>query len=138
MEGSFCDRRSAVDRGFWHSSEVERPEVRRVGLRAGEVEVGDELVAHVALSLLGERVVLEGIVGRRRLGKSGEHRGLCPVKVWGGVEVSEGRGDVAPVAVSVVDGVEVHVEDLGFWGLERELDPEPDLPQRCAHPFPRP
>ena len=40
------------------------------------------------------------------------------------------RGRVTPVAVPVVDGVEVHVEDLRLGIVERQLDPEPDVVQR--------
>ena len=92
------------------SSETERLGVRGIRLRGGQIVVDDELVEHVALTLLGEGVAHERIVGRGRRWEAGQHRRLRPVqRGWSGAEVPARRGRVTPVAVPVVDGVKVHI-----------------------------
>ena len=77
----------------------------------GQDVVGDQLVEDLTLALLCEREVLNGVVLRRRLRKSREHGRLGPGELVGGnAEITTSGTHIAPVAVPVVDGVEVHLE----------------------------
>jgi hypothetical protein len=64
---------------------------------------------------------------------------LGPVQRSRGLaEISSRRGHVSPVPVAVVDGVQIHLKDPLLGVAQRELDAEPDLPQRPADPRSRP
>ena len=98
------------------------------GLGGAEGMVGDQLIENLALTLLGKSEVSHRVVVRGRLGKPGEHGGLGPVELaWVNSEIASCGVEVAPVAVPVVDGVQIHLEHLILGVGEGEVQAQTDL-----------
>ncbi len=81
----------------------------------------------------------ERVVGRRRLGKSGQQRGLTQVQLFRVLREVRLRGGLDAVgAVPEIDGVEPRAQDPLLRPLAVELDCEAGLAQLAPHgPLPR-
>ena len=97
--------------------ERERLRLGLVVLLQGDVARGEHAVEDRVAALDGGLGVLGGVVVGRRLRQAHEQRGLGQGQVLGVlVEVGDGGGLDAVGGVAVVDGVEVHHQDL-FLGV---------------------
>lgn len=93
--------------------EVERLDLGILGHRLVDVAAADHRVEHDELALLGHHEVDVGGVERGRVGQAREHGGFGQGELARPLaEVALGGRADAVVVRAVVDGVEVHLEDL--------------------------
>ena len=96
---------------------------RLVVLLLADLAVGEHAVEHEVGALECRVIVLTRVVGVGRLGDADEHRRLGQGELVGGAaKVILGRGLDAVVAVTVVDHVDVHHQDLVFCVLLLDLE----------------
>jgi len=113
----------------------ERSLIGGIRLCSGEDVVRNQLVEYLTLSLLGKREVPDRVIGGRCLRKPCKHGGLGPGQLVGtDPEVPTCSSHITPASVPVVDGIEVHLKDLGLRVAHRQLESKPDLLQRGAEP----
>ena len=106
-----------VDTGARGLGDVERDGLglRGVMLFLGDVAVGEHAVEYRVATLGCEVGVHRGVIARGRVGKAHEQRRLGEREVGGALgEICVRRGFDAVGAVTKVDGVEVHHQDLVF------------------------
>ena len=102
--------------------------LRGVVLLLGDAAVAKHAVEHDVAALLGKIGVHRGVVGARSVGNAHQERGLRQGEVGAVLaEVGVRRRLDAVGAVSVVDGVEVHLEDVVLGEDLLHLDGDPGL-----------